>query len=230
MSNRRTTRKSTNRISTPPPTPAETLALFRPKPDPSALYFDRSLSAWPIVQQYLKYHKRAIFFFTESSEARYTPNTIVSRPVLRWFDAHWHQIMAFCENTLETDKARMRFRAIERSNIYDFNSNLPRTESPSFSPYVQYERNLALCIRNDGYIEGFMLITTGDGNDVELDVLCTGPKGAGIGQLLIRALKRYTKAAFLSGISLIAVPSAVNFYKKQGFVTTHGPEMRWTAH
>lgn len=217
---------STNRISTPPPISAATRALFQPRPTAGSIYFDRSLPAWSIVEKYLKYHKRAIFFFTETPETQFTPNTIVSRPVIRWFDKHWDTLLAFCEDELETEKARLRFRNVDR--MYMNSSDTPRTESPRFSPYVSYDRNLALCIRADGRIEGFMLITLGYQNDVELDVLCTGPKGAGIGALLIRALKRHTVAAGRKAITLTAVPSAIPFYKSQGFKPYgHSDDMVW---
>jgi hypothetical protein len=238
MEQRRTTRRSsktnvrktfsTDRISTPPPISATTRALFQPRSN--ALYFDRRIPEWAIVEKYLKYHKRAIFFFTETHETQYTDNTIVSRPVFRWFDSHWDTLLAFCENELETEKARLRFRDVERSNIYGSNSsNLPRTESPRFSPYVNYNRNLALCIRNDGRIEGFMLIAMGYSDNVELDVLCTGPKGVGIGKLLIRALKRHTLLAGRNAITLTAVPSAISFYRSQGFKGHAGSDdMTWS--
>jgi hypothetical protein len=237
MERRRTTRRSskttvrrtvsTNRVSTPPPIPNATRALFQPRPPPGALYFDRRIPEWTIVETYLKYHNRAIFFFTETLGSQFTPNTIVSRSVFRWFDRHWHTLLAFCENELEADKARSRFRDVE--HMYMNSSNSLRTNSSSFSPYVSYTRNLALCIRADGRIEGFMLTTMGYQNDIELDVLCTGPKGAGIGKLLIRALKRHTLLAGRNAITLTAVPSAIPFYRSQGFKGHAGSDdMMWS--
>jgi hypothetical protein len=203
----------------PPPSPRLSPAAL------NSLYFDRSLPIWTNINKYLTTNNkdRAVFFFSETAESRYTKSTIVSRPVIRWFDIHWHAIMNFCgDSDISTDKARMRFRGEPYANIQqnrdsDTASATPTTSSPRFSPYVNYDRNIALCIRADGLIEGFMLITKGYRGDMELDVICTGKRGKGIGRLMVQVLKKYTKNAGLNSITLTAIKSSVGFYKKLGF-------------
>lgn len=218
-------RASSNyRINTPS-TKNTRRALFFPKQQSfTKLYFDRSIPAWATIASAFAGSDspaRAIFFFAEKEDAKYTDATIVSRPVFRWFDSHWSMIMSFCESRLDSIPARKRFRQVD---IYDEDYNRPATPSPRFSPDVTYTRNLALCIRADGLIEGFMLLTTDEDEDYDegenaliLDVLCTGPKGSGIGNSMMAALKGYAAEAEYSAITLESVASAVSFYKKQGF-------------
>jgi hypothetical protein len=222
---------SDKRISTPPQVSKATLALFQPEVSLTSLYFDRSIPVWTKIEQYLKKNNkdRAVFFFSEDAGSRYTTSTIVNRPVFRWFDKHWNSIMNFCGNSdIDTDKARLRFRGEPYQNIRENRNtedeDTPRTSSPRFSPYVNYDRNLALCIRVDGLIEGFMLITDGSHGDLELDVICSGKRGKGIGKLMIQTLKKYTVAAKRESITLTAIASSVGFYKKLGFNATEEEE------
>jgi GNAT superfamily N-acetyltransferase len=223
----------------PPPSPRLSPAAL------NSLYFDRSLPIWAKIDQYLTKNDkdRAVFFFAENAQSRYTKSTIVSRPVLRWFDIHWYPIMRFCGNAdIATDKARMRFRGdpyynIQQNRNSDTASATPTTSSPRFSDVVEYERNIALCIRADGLIEGFMLITKGYRGDLELDVICSGKHGKGIGKLMVQTLKKYTTSAGLDSITLTAIASSVGFYRKLGFKAMDSEEeaagddmdMIWTA-
>ncbi len=234
---------SDKRISTPPQVSKSTLAMFQPEIPLYSLYFDRTLPVWTKIEKYLttKEKDRAVFFFSEDAESRYTTSTIVNRPVFRWFDKHWNSIMNFCGNSdIDTDKARLRFRGEPYANIRQNrnsspSSATPTTSSPRFSPYVNYDRNLALCIRVDGLIEGFMLITDGVDGDLELDVICSGKRGKGIGRLMVQTLKKYTVAAKRESITLTAIASSIGFYKKLGFKATEekavgeDTDMEWHA-
>lgn len=230
---RKTVSSSSNkRISTPPQVSTATLAMFQPEISLTSLYFDRTLPLWAKIEKYLTTNNkdRAVFFFSEDAGSRYTTSTIVSRPVLRWFDIHWHTIMNFCGNSdIDTEKARLRFRDEPYYNIRQNRNNsptsaTPTTSSPRFSPYVNYNRNLALCIRADGLIEGFMLITDGFDGDLELDVICSGKRSKGIGRLMIQTLKKYVVAAKRDSITLTAIPSSVGFYRKLGFKAVDSKE------
>jgi GNAT superfamily N-acetyltransferase len=186
-------------------------------PDYAKLYFDKRIPVWSDIAAVLKEGEteRHVFFFAEMEDTKYTEATLVSRTVFRWFDAHWDTIMEFCESKLDTTAAYRRFRTV--GNIYgeDYKS-----EDISYT-----NRNLALCIHSSGRIEGFMLIaTTEDADDfdegentVKLDVLCTGPKGRGVGKYMMEALKEYAEEAEYAGITLESVTSAVSFYKGLGF-------------
>jgi hypothetical protein len=203
----------------PPPSPRLTPAAM------GSLFFDRGLPIWTKIEKYLTTHNkdRAVFFFAGDAHSRYTKSTIVSRPIFRWFDKHWSIIMNFCGDAdIATDKARLRFRGEPYANIrQNRNSNTasstPTTSSPRFSPYASYERNIALCIRADGLIEGFMLLTKGYRDDMELDVICSGKRGKGIGKLMVQTLKKYTTSADCDSITLTAIRSSIGFYKKLGF-------------
>jgi GNAT superfamily N-acetyltransferase len=190
-----------------------------------SLFFDRGLPIWAKIEKYLTTHDkdRAVFFFAEDARARYTKSTIVSRPVIRWFDIHWDHIMSFCgDSEIADDKARLRFRGDVYANIREdrgsnASSSTPRTSSSRFSDYVRYDRNVALCIRADGLIEGFMLITDGYRGDMELDVICSGKRGKGVGRLMVQTLKKYAVSAGKKSITLTAIRSSIGFYKKLGF-------------
>lgn len=196
------------------------------------IYFNNKLAVWKEITQSFKESEkiRDVFFFSEDEG---TVGVLVSRPVLRWFDSHWDSIMSFCEKELSTNKARLRFRTVEQPDEYSQEEenisenenenipeeeNFPTTPSPRFSPFVTYERIVALCIRKDGLIEGFMLLEKGWRDDIELDVICTGPKKKGIGKVLITKLKEFTTKQGLTSITLTAVPNAIPFYEKQGFI------------
>jgi L-amino acid N-acyltransferase YncA len=219
----------------PPPSPRLSPAAL------NSLYFDRTIPIWAKIDQYLTKNDkdRAVFFFCDNAGYKYTKTTIVSRPVVRWFDIHWNSIMNFCSGTdISTDKARMRFRGDPYYSLHrdsSENAQTPNTSSPRFSDVVEYERNIALCIRADGLIEGFMLISKGYRGDMELDVICTGKRGKGIGKLMVQTLKKYTTSAGLTSITLTAITSSVGFYKKLGFKVIGSEaeeddiEMIWTV-
>jgi GNAT superfamily N-acetyltransferase len=256
----RTTRKSSSslnrretykfeRFSTPSPLRVSSPLPPAPPPSPrlspaavGSLFFDKSLPVWTIIKEYLMTHDkdRAVFFFAEDAQTQYTESTIVSRAVLRWFDIQWKSIIGFCGDAdIADNKARLRFRGDPYADIYrernsDASSSAPRTSSSRFSDYVTYYRNIALCIRADGLIEGFMLITKGYRGDIELDVVCAGKRNRGIGKMMIQALKKYAISADIPTITLTAIPTSIGFYQKLGF-RAMGPtgrgdlDMIWTA-
>jgi ribosomal protein S18 acetylase RimI-like enzyme len=197
--------------------------------DFARLYFDKTIPVWSDIEKVLKVGDtdRHVFFFAESGNTVYTENTLVSRPVFRWFDANWSTVMEFCESKLNTTTAYKRFRTVD--NIYG--------EDYESEDIAYTNRNLALCINANGRIEGFMLVaTTEDADDfdegenaLKLDVICTGPKGRGIGKYMVEALKEYAEEAGYFAITLDSVTSAVSFYKGLGFEEIPNKNMQDTV-
>lgn len=190
------------------------------------VYFDKSLAIWTKrIQPALVDRKRAIFYFANSSHYKRIPKVIISQKIFRWFDLHWNALTDFCSGTLDTQKARMRFRYLksqyEMEQQYgpNFNYNIPITSSPRFERFVEYADNtIVLCIRADGLVEGFAILDMED-DSMKVGVICVGPKKTGIGRIMMEDFKRFAVASGYKSIQLTAVPSAVGFYEKLGFVS-----------
>jgi hypothetical protein len=203
------------------------------------LVFDKTLETWPIIQGMFQGKTHVIVGFTDKPVSKMDTDIINSEDTMEWIYNNFYTLLGdYCNDEIDSYYAKHRFV----SENYEYGNN----GNNNYNIYVTFNSIPFMLLNTEGTIEAFMFVSDYDTSNVHIDDICVGDKKKGYGKLLIThilnklkanlektkeilLLKNPTKKNHINNlhitVNLTSVESAVDFYKKMGFVLESEDEL-----